>query len=452
MIVIYNLMIFLSIALGLPLIIPMVLASEKRRKTVLQRLGIRPLPEVARKTGTRGPDKKPIWIHALSVGEVISAVPLVKAVRRAFRNRALLLSVSTKTGHEIANTLLKPHADALFFFPYDLRFSIRHLADKIDPAMVVLVETDIWPNFMQIMKARDVPVVLVNARLSKKSFSGYRRLSGFAKSVFSSFSKVCTQSPEDATMFEYLGVPPEKITTTGNLKFDQPVEPMTDDETASWKRLMSIRPPRKVFLAGSTHKGEENILLDAYLMIRKDLPDLFLIVAPRDPARARSVCRMFRSAGFSAALMNELDGAEPDVKFDVVIVDRLGVLRRLYALAEAAFVGGSLVERGGHNPLEPAAFSKPILFGPNMSNFSQISGMLLESKAAVEVRDVNSLHRAAVMLLTDGNKAENMGKNAFKIFHNNQGAVEKTLKVIHGCLQNRKPTLPYVKKYSEKSR
>ncbi|UCG65778.1 MAG: 3-deoxy-D-manno-octulosonic acid transferase [Deltaproteobacteria bacterium] len=434
MIVLYNILMFTGIALGFPLIIPMVLASDKRRKTLLPRLGLAALPEGISEHRSHKPDSKPIWVHALSVGEVISAFPLVKGLSGCFRDRNIVFSVSTKTGIEIADRLLKDYVDAIFFFPYDLAFSVKHISAKVDPAIVVIVESDIWPNFLFEMKRRKVPVALVNARLSNRSFLGYRRLSFFMEPLFLTFSKICTQTVEDAWRFEHLGVPSNRITKTGNLKFDQKYDPISKVELQRLRRSMHIRPGQNVLVAGSTHKGEETILVDAFSRMKEEFWDLLFIIAPRDPNRAESVCQIFRSAGFSAYLLKDLDRLAPDTRVDVIVIDTIGILKRLYALGDIAFVGGSLVHSGGQNPLEPALFSKPVLFGPDMSDFKQISHMLLESGGAFRVHDAESLYDTAAMLLWDHDRSKNMGKSAFDVFYANKGAVEKTVDAIKSIL------------------
>lgn len=430
MMVLYNILFLIVIMLGFPLILPIVLISAKRRKTVLQRLGMQKVVKATRLNRSCCLEKKPIWVHALSVGEVLSAEPLVAGIINHFKNRKIFVSVSTKTGFEIANKRFKDTADAVFFYPYDLALSVKHMAVKIDPAFVVIVESDIWPNFLFEMKKRNVPVVLVNARLSQRSFRGYKRLAVFSKPVFLSFAGICTQSMADAERFRSLGVPSGRITVTGNIKFEQAGQFMPAPEIENLQRSIHIQSSQKVILAGSTHKGEEAILLEVFTKMKKEFSKLLLIVAPRDPERAGSVQRIFESAGFHTVLMRKLDKIAPDSTFDVIVVDALGVLKKLYALADVAFVGGSLVACGGHNPLEPAVFCKPVIFGHDMSDFAEISNMLVAAGGAFRVQDAESLYKTVSTLLRDHQKAQEMGKKAFKVFNDNKGAVEKTLKVI----------------------
>ncbi len=433
LIVLYNILFLIVIILGFPLILPIVLISDKRRKTVLQRLGVQKVVKATRLNRSCCLKKKPIWVHALSVGEVLSAEPLVAGIINHFKNRKIFVSVSTKTGFEIANKRFKDMVDAVFFYPYDLALSVKHTAAKINPAFVVIVESDIWPNFLFEMKKRNVPVVLVNARLSKRSFRGYKRLALFSKPVFLSFAGICAQSRKDAERFRALGIPSGRIRVTGNIKFEQAGQSLPAPEIEKLRRSIHIQPSQKVILAGSTHKGEEAILLEAFAKMKKEFGELLLIVAPRDPERAGSVQRIFESAGFYTVLMRVLDKMAPDRTFDVIVVDALGVLKRLYALADVAFVGGSLVACGGHNPLEPAVFCKPVIFGHDMSDFAEISDMLMAAGGAVRVQDAESLYNIVSKLLRDHQQAQEMGKNAFKVFNDNKGAVEKTLKVVQTC-------------------
>lgn len=431
MITLYNIILTIGITVGIPLIIPIILLSEKRRKTFLQRLGLKQLPEnILSKSA-----KKPIWIHALSVGEVLSSVPLVMNLKGHFKDKRIVFSASTKTGFEIADKLFKKNVDSIFFFPFDLLFSVKYITKKIDPAIVIIVESDIWPNFLFEMKKRNVPVILINARLSKRSFKRYRRFAFIANKLFLSFAKICTQSIEDTKRFMLLGIPSNMISTTGNIKFDQPYDSVSEKEIEILKQSMNIRLVKKILMAGSTHEGEESILIDAFSRIRKNFADTVLILVPRNPERARSVLKLCKSSGFSSILMKDLKNIDKHEKIDVIVVDIIGILKRLYAIADVAFVGGSLVNLSGHNPLEPAAFSKPVIFGQHMSDFAYISQLLLDSGGAAQVKNTNSLYETIVEILSDSDKARNMGEKAFKVFNANKGAVEKTLKVIESQLK-----------------
>ena len=430
LIFLYNILLFIVMTLGFPMIIPMVLTSAKRRRTVLQRLGIARLPRELTRKRSDTSKKKRIWIHALSVGEVLSSVPLVKELKECSNTGDIVFSASTKTGFDIAKQHLTDSVHSIFYFPYDLTFSIKHIVQRIDPTVVVIVETDIWPNFLFEMKQRQVPVILVNARLSKKSFSGYKRFRFFTKQVFLNFFHICTQSMKDAECFQELGVPFDRITVTGNVKFNGAHQIQDLQETDSLRQSLHIQNAQKVFLAGSTHPGEESMLLEVFSRIKDHEDDLLLIVAPRNPERAVSVFRIFDSAGYSVSLMKELKKISSGKKLDVIIIDTIGLLKQLYALTDIAFVGGSLVNCGGHNPLEPAAFSKPIIFGNDMSDFADISRMLLDAGGAVRVKNTKDFYNTLASLIEDDKRAMEMGRNALGVLTANKGAVEKTIRVI----------------------
>ncbi|MFC1858620.1 3-deoxy-D-manno-octulosonic acid transferase [Thermodesulfobacteriota bacterium] len=428
MLLLYNILMLFGIMVGFPAIVPLILVSEKRRKTVRQRLGMIPIPRSPRQS------PKPIWVHALSVGEVISTLPLIDRLTEHFKDRPVVFSASTKTGFDIANNLLKEKVHELFLFPYDLFLSVKHVTRVVDPALVIIVETDIWPNFLYEMKHRNVPVILANARLSKRSFNGYKRISFFSVPLFLSFAKICTQSREDAGRFNLLGIPGHKIKTTGNLKFDQEFKPVAASQIENLKHSMHLGPDQKIFLAGSTHKGEETILADALAMIKKKYENYKFIIVPRNPQRAASVCRILTSAGLAAIRMKELQSGKPAEGFDVFVIDMIGLLGKLYAIADVAFVGGSLVNSGGHNPLEAAAFSKPLLWGPDMSDFAEIADMLVKAGGALKIRDAKSIYESVVTITSDPLVARQMGRAAYDFFCTHKGGAVKTLEVVNEYL------------------
>lgn len=426
MIILYNILFSISIVLALPFIFVKVLTSEKRQKTVIRRL--RPEARI-RASGAR-----PVWIHALSVGEVLASSSLIKQIKKICARRPVVLSVSTLTGHEVAKRLLKSDVDAIFFFPYDLVWSVRKTTGSVDPGIFILVESDIWPNFTYEMKRRQIPFILVNGRVSPRSFSGYMRLSFFMKRVFFNISSICAQTEMDARRFVALGAAPDRVHVTGNIKFDQPLISVSEEEVGELRASVRISPTARVFVAGSTHEGEEAILLRCFEALKRDYPDLVLVVVPRDPRRAGSVQGMFKQAGLFAPLRTELGKMDVGFAPEAIIVDTIGELRRLYAIAHVVFVGKSLINLGGQNPLEPAALKKPIVFGPHMFNFGLIAERLVRQGGALQVANEEELLRAVRNLLADPKRSNAMGKKAYNVFHMNRGALEKTLAVIEGFL------------------
>ncbi|WP_373499009.1 3-deoxy-D-manno-octulosonic acid transferase [Desulfococcus sp.] len=428
--ILYNLALAVAALAGLPILLLLVLCSEKRRRTVLERLGLRGLPPGRGKSGI---DRRRIWVHALSVGEAASAVPLVRRLREHFPGHDIFFSASTRTGFLTARRLLKDAVRALFFFPYDLPFSVARVVRRVSPDIMVIIETDLWPNFLADLNRRAVPVFLVNARLSRRSYTGYRRLSFFTRKVFLKLTRIGAPSAEDGRRWAGLGVPADRILVTGNIKFDQPISGISDDMGQRMRRSLAVAPGRRILVAGSTHDGEETHLADAFLRLREACPGLCLVAAPRDPARAAEVRRIFLSAGIAAQTLTAVEHGA-DTPFDALVVDRIGLLSTLYPLGDAAFVGGSLVDRGGHNPLEPAAAAVPVFFGPHMSDFREIAALLMEAGGALEVPDGRRLAETLKALLDDPARRAAMGRAALDTVIRNRGAVDRTVDLIAEAL------------------
>jgi 3-deoxy-D-manno-octulosonic-acid transferase len=426
MILLCNTIILFGFISAFPVILPLVLSSKKRRKTVLQRLGFNEFYHQALKSSNSVPDHQPVWIHALSVGETLASVELVKTLRKSMPHRRIYFSVSTATGFDEAQKHLADQTDVIFFYPYDLLFVVRKILRQVSPSLFILVESDIWPTFLLELKKMSIPAILVNARLSSSSFAGYKKLSWIMKPVLNSFSRICAQSVEQGNRFVQIGVKPDKICITGNIKFDKKTDHVSLQNVVSIRKSLAISETQKIFLAGSTHPGEESILLESFVRLKSTFSDLLLIIVPRNPDRADEICRLASISGLVAKKMSREKSDFPDV----VVVDSMGILSKLYAIADVAFVGGSLAAFGGHNPLEPAAFEKPIMFGPDMSDFPEISQMLLDAGGAIVVEHSEHIYQSVSGLLNDPLKAREIGKKGFNVFQANQGSVEKTIAVI----------------------
>jgi 3-deoxy-D-manno-octulosonic-acid transferase len=407
------------------LLFPVWLLIRKRRKTLFKRLGWEQYPRTERSL------HKPVWIHALSVGEVLSAGRLIEHVRTAIGDRPLYLSVSTLSGFAIATERFSRFCDGLFYFPYDAIFSVRRCLNQIEPALFVLIETDIWPGFLAELRQRQIPCLLVNGRLSPDSFRMYRSLRLLFEPAFNTFRWVYPQSPGEAERFLALGLEPGRLRRTGNLKFDVALSAPGEKALAALRQELNIPPDSRILIAGSTHPGEELMIRAVFLKLREEFPSLRLILVPRRPERGAEVRGLFRKDGVETALLSR-PGSSPPV---VVIVDRMGYLSRLYSLADVAVIGGSFVPKGGQNPIEPAACGTPILFGPDMHDFPDVSRWLVEDGGAVEVRDEYELYAQLRQLLADPHRVQMMGDRARRVVTDNQGTTVKIVADIVGLVR-----------------
>jgi 3-deoxy-D-manno-octulosonic-acid transferase len=420
----YHLVVTTLVILGLPWILCWIALSRKHRKTFLYRSGLI-LPDMGNRARYAPGRRKPIWIHALSVGEVWSAVPFARQVKKEFPERPVVFSASTQTGLELAREHLTETMDMVFCFPYDLKWVVRRVVSHVDPCLTVLVETDIWPGFLNEMNGRNIPVFWANARLSPQSFAGYRRLRSLSGSLLAVFTGIFVQTRADLLRFRELGVKDHRLVLTGNFKFDQTIPP-NPEMTDSLQRIPATGPNDLVLIAGSTHPGEEEILISAFREIRNAVPNLRLILVPRDPERSGEVYGLARRSGWSVQLYSQLPSRSAGAP-DLLIIDRIGLLRSLYASADIAVIGGSLRDYGGHNPLEPAVFAKPILFGPHMRDFKERAEILVENRAAVRLTDPSELAQAAADLLKHPDLAREMGWRARQVMRDHRGAIRQTI-------------------------
>lgn len=429
--VLYNGMLLAGFVLLLPFIAYSVATTSKRRHTFRQRMGWSHSPWGSEPDGAAG---QCIWVHALSVGEVLAAQPMVFRLRQLRPDFRICFTTSTFTGFQTARQLFgEQHRIGLAYFPYDWLGAVRRVASQINPSMVVLTETDIWPNFLMEMHRRRVPVSLVNLRLSEGSWRNYRRFGWLARYLFNGFEKIAVQHQMDMNRLISLGIYPEKISVTGNMKFDGVAPEQATESAAQWKRKLSIPSGMRVLVAGSTHAGEEALLLEVQRSLARHGTAPVLILAPRDPMRSVEIVASCGAYGLEAGLMTDVLNRTPEVHPcpQVVVVDTIGVLKMLYCLADVAFVGGSLVPCGGHNPLEPAIWGKPVLFGPDMRDFSLISRLLLEARAAQRVMNGDELLQAVKKLLADPLLAAGMGSRGVEVVAAHKGAVDKALKFIN---------------------
>jgi 3-deoxy-D-manno-octulosonic-acid transferase len=385
-----------------------------------ERFGVFPAP------GLRGS----LWIHAVSVGEVNAAEPLIKALQVAYPHAPLVVTTVTPTGSERVRQLF---GDAVFhvYLPYDLPFAVQRFLHRVKPRMAIIVETEIWPNLYFACRRSGIPLMIVNARLSERSLRGYRPARGLVRAALRCVSQISAQSRTDAARYRMLGAPADKVVVSGNLKFDMPV-PEGAQEHGEAMRLQwgALRP---VWMAASTHEGEELAVLEAHLEVLTRLPDALLLLAPRHPDRFRLVEHLVRNLGFSAGTRSA-DGV-PVTGQQVFVIDAMGELMPFFAASDLAFVGGSLVPIGGHNVLEPAALSRPVLVGPHTFNFDDITQILIREGGARRVARSEELGAAVLQLLRDPAALETMGRCAREVFDSQRGAVPRVMGLIDGLLQ-----------------
>ena len=410
---------------------PILLLRRKRRTTLLPRLGFQRFPETTSlQVGTVQGSRKVLWVHALSVGEVLSVVPLIRELHPRIQPARLYLSVSTLSGCETARAKLQGSVDGLFYFPLDLLFAVRRCFVNLEPSMVVLVETDIWPGFMAELRRQGIPSFLINARLSPSSFKRYGQAKRLFSPALNTFSRLYPQSATDAELLRKLGVDPEKLADPGNLKFDAAKMASRSTNLEQIRAKLAIQKGERVLVAGSTHEGEEDILRAMFVQLRQSLHGLKLLVAPRHPHRAEEVRRVFMRDPFQVVFYSSL----PQERFDVAVVDEFGVLGSLYEFGDIAYVGGSLVPKGGQNPVEPAAAGKPVLFGPDMSDFSDIADLMRKEGGAIQVNTGEEFAAEAYRLLSDSALSARLGRKNRALVERHSGVTSKIAKDILECL------------------
>jgi len=370
-----------------------------------------------------------IWIHAVSVGEVVAARPLMPLLREYFPETPLFVSVTTVTGRQIADRQLR-EADAIFYCPFDWAFMVRRVMARVRPRLLLLIDTEIWPNLIRVCHEAGAKVVLVNGRISDRSYPRYRRIRFFMRRFLRSIDHFCMQSSGYAERIIELGADPKRVTVTGSLKFDAVVPDPSEPVQAA--RL--IPNGRTVLMAGSTLAPEEEIVLAAYESLQPSHPELFLVLAPRHPERFDEVVELARARGLRVVRRTQLD--EPAEGADVLVLDTIGELAALYRRGDIVFVGGSLAPWGGHNLIEPAIYGKPILFGPYMSNFKEMAEMFLEADAAVQVGSRGVLRDAIDVLIEDGARRTELGEKARDLVQANRGAGRMTLDLARQAMED----------------
>jgi len=386
-----------------------------------------------------------IWIHAVSVGEALTARALIPDLRERYPDLKIFLSTTTMTGQQIARERLSD-VDAVFFFPFDLQPFVSRTLRLVRPRLFIMMETEIWPNLLRACRKAGVKTLMVNGRISARSYPRYRMARGFFRGVLADVDRFCMQSEESARRIIDIGAEPSRVVVTGSLKFESLESPAASVGRGASRVLRYFRIPesRPVLIAASTMKGEEAAALSAFAAVRRTHPSALLVIAPRRPERFDEVVALSRAEGLRVARRTELSvDAEPQA--DVVVLDTIGELAHLFHVATVVFVGGSLVDHGGHNVLEPAVHGKAIVFGPHMQNFAEIAEAFLQRQAAVQVATPSGLAEAWTRLVDDAAERGRLGTAARALVEANRGAKPRTLEAVAALLPAAGPRLVRVR-------
>ena len=420
----YSLLLSLGLVVLIPHFLFQALAHGKYIAGLRQRLGS--LPAI---------DAKPvIWLHCVSVGETQAARPLAQRLKEEFPQHALVVSTITLTGQKLAHDVFRNQAASIFYFPYDWRWCVRRALKAVDPAAVLIMETELWPNFLRECKARQIPVALVNGRISRQSFRRYKIVRVFLRRVLSCLSIAVMQSEIDAQRLETLGMPREKLFAAGNLKFDAELGSALSTKTEEIRSRFGTDSAAPLILAASTHAPEEVLILESVKQLRTTQP-VRLMIAPRRPERFNEVAALLQKSGLSWTRRTNPPDSN-DANATVILLDSIGELPATYSLAQIVFVGGSIVDRGGHNVLEPAAAGAAVVTGAHTHNFHAIVDLMEEAGAIVQLPAVEGavaveeLTHAFAKLLANAAEREVLGRRAKQLVTDNRGAAARTLEFI----------------------
>ena len=415
-----------------PVILLVLLSKQRCRRGLPQRLGFAP-----ERSRTPPAEATPlvIWIHAVSLGEVVAVVPLVRRLRDLYPRARLVVSTVTETGREAVEQRLAGIAEHRYA-PLDFPWVVEQALDRLRPNLYLFVETELWPNILRALSRRGIPSILVNGRLSTRSYGRQRLpvIRDFYRTMLSMVDLCLMQSERDAQRVIDLGADRTRVRCTGNIKFDQPMPTASASGTPISRASLGIGDRERLFVAGSTHPGEEDVIIAAYRALLPEFPDLLLVLAPRHIERASQVEQAIRAAGVTVYRRSRGDGRMPGTGPRAMVLDSRGELALLYRDAAVSLVGGTLVPIGGHNLLEPSAWGTPVLFGPHTDHCAEVAGLLLQAGGGRVVRSTDELVQAVAVVLRDPASARRMGEAARQVVLQNQGALQRTLDVIASCL------------------
>ncbi len=413
MLLLYNLLSALSLIIYLPMLL-IKSVPGKRLRYIKERLGINSY------------EKSDIWVHTVSLGEMMASIPFLRRLKKEYPHKRIILSTTTHTGQKLAMERFS-EAERIMYMPWDTGICIKRVINSIRPQIFITVETELWPVLFHTLKRAKSTIIILNGRLSNDSFKGYRKIRPFMKEVLSNVDYFYMQADADAKRIISIGADSRRVMVMGNLKFDIEID---NPETPAWSK--NLRD--KTILAGSTHKGEDEIILNAYEIIKMGFNEISLVLAPRHPERFNEVERILKERRFDYVRRTNLDKEDAgDRRYDIILLDTIGELSQLFSIATVTFVGGSLLPYGGHNILEPAYWGKPIIFGPYMDNFP-FSKEFLKESASIMVNNHEDMAERVLELLNDPEKARQMGQRARTVIDRNRGATEKALELIRGII------------------
>jgi 3-deoxy-D-manno-octulosonic-acid transferase len=426
MYIIYNLLLFIILVFYSPILIYKEITNSNK-KNIKEMFGF-----YSDNIKNLTKNNKIIWIHAVSVGETVAASPVVKKLKKKLPEHKIVFSTTTYTGQNMAHKIIND-ADAVVYFPFDLPFTVKKALKTINPELIMIIETELWPNFIKIAKKQDHKIIFANGRISDSSFKKYKYLGSIMPDMLNNIDCLAMQSEQDKNRIIELGANKEKVFNLGNTKFDQNYSSISESKKEDYKTSFKISEGNLVFVAGSTHADEEKHLIQIYKDLKLEFPNLYFIVAPRDIERAAEIADIFQKNDIDYIKKSELKNKSPE-KIDVLILNTIGELAQIYSLADLVFVGGSMMGKGGHNILEPAAHGKLVFFGPDMSNFKDSTKLLLGHNAGIQINSYDELKEKLSYYLKNRSELEEKGKKAKEIILENKGASgrigDKTIEII----------------------
>jgi 3-deoxy-D-manno-octulosonic-acid transferase len=425
MYLLYNILLFIAAVLALPYYAIKMTLTGKYRKSMGPKFGLVSPSIFAEMKGSPR-----IWIHAVSVGEVTAAEPIAASLRKHFPKACIVLSTSTETGQDMARRIVSG-ATSFIYYPLDIPFVVKKVITKVKPDIFILTETELWPNFIRACKDQGAKIIMVNGRISPHSYQRYALTRFFWKDVVELIDDMGVISAIDAERLKAIGTAPSKVHVMGNAKYDGLAAKASSAVREEMEKRLNLTRTDRVFVAGSTHDGEEKTVLDVYRRLLERYPDFKLIIIPRHPERGHAVLSLVKEAGFEDCItMTEIEGGRHRTGERIIVIDVIGELFKVYALASVVFCGGSLVPKGGQNILEPAAWGKVIFYGPSMEDFRDEKELLEKAGAGITVKSGDELFAGILTLMSDPDALVRKGEEGRRVVVSNMGAADRYAEMV----------------------